>query len=297
MRRKPSIAWLWIVLASLLCGCSTIGGAPPRLTSTDALANEDPAYKTAIEDFYRLDPSNEDGRKKVRNQFVETRIAVIDHEYLKFRQSLYQGRVGAEVGTDLALLSFGALGAAVSSAGAKTTYAALSAALVGSKASIDKNVYFERTVSALLSQMDTLRNNKKIDLFDGLTKPVANYPLSYAKAETDEYYLAGTIARAIQGVNADTAAVSKDSENKLRDQIKKTLEAKGVPVKDAALTNLGNALATCYSNDANKQAMNDYLKEIGYLRTLTDFTLEEETIPKRAAMLERMRAQNRCLQE
>lgn len=296
MRPEPSIAWLWIALALPLGACSTIAGAPPRSTSTDALANEDPAYKTAIEDFYKLDASNEDGRRKVRNQFVETRIAVIDHEYLKFRQSLYQGRVGADLGADLALLSFGALGAAVSSAGAKTTYAALSAAVVGGKTSIDKNVYFERTVSALLAQMDTLRNNKKIDLFDGLTKPIANYPLSYAKSETDEYYLAGTIARAIQAVNSVTAAASNDSENKLREQIKKTLEAGGVRVANAALSDPGKALLACYSIEANRQAMNDYLKnEIGYPRSLTEFTLEEATIPKRAAMLERMRAQNRCL--
>ena len=112
------------VLSCLLVGaCSTIGGAPPRLTSIDVLAAEDPAYKKALDDFYNA--NDEKGRRAVRNQFIETRIAVIDHEYLKFRQSLYQGRVGGEVGTDLALLSLNGLGAAVSSAGAKTTYAAL----------------------------------------------------------------------------------------------------------------------------------------------------------------------------
>ena len=285
-------ACLLCLLGCALGACSTIGGAPPRLTSIDTLAAEDPAYKQALDDFYG--ETTEAGQKQVRNRFVETRIAVIDHEYLKFRQSLYQGRVGAEVGTDLALLSFNGLGAAVSSTAAKTTYAALSAALVGGKTSIDKNVYFERTVSALLSQMDTLRNNKKVSLFQGLTQPLANYPLSYAKAETDEYYLAGTIARAIQGVNLDSAAASLQSETKLREAIKKKLEAQGIPVTLDQPSAAGDLLDRCYGIEANKQPMQRYLTTIGYAKSLSEFTSDAATVAARDLMLAKLRAQGLC---
>ena len=280
------------LLCFALGACSTIGGAPPRLTSIDVLSVEDPAYKKALDDFYTQ--PTEDGQKKVRNQFVETRIAVIDHEYLKFRQSLYQGRVGAEVGTDLALLTFNGLGAVVSSTAAKTTYAAMSAALVGGKTSIDKNVYFERTVSALLSQMDTLRNNKKVSLFQGLTQPLANYPLSYAKAETDEYYLAGTIARAIQGVNLDSAAASLKSETTLRAEIKNKLEAKGVTVTLDRPSPAGDLLDQCYGLEANQQPMKRYLAAIGYTQSLSEFTSDAATVAARDEMLAKLRAQGLC---
>ncbi len=289
MRCTSSIAGLWALLLALLGGCSAISGAPERVTSADALTAEDPAYKAALDDFYRQ--TDEVGRQRVRNQFVETRIAVVDHEYLKFRQSLYERRVGSALGTDLALMSLGGLGAAVSSAGAKTTYAALSAAVVGGKASVDKNVYFERTVSALLSQMDTLRNKKKIELFDGLALPITNYPLSYAKAQTDEYYLAGTIAQAIMGVNAETAVASQATEREL---IRKNLERRGFSVTTAKTTDAGEKLEECYSDEANKQSMNDFLKEIGYPKSMSEFTADPATVEQRVQLLERMQTSNRC---
>ena len=282
------------LLALLLLGaCSSISGAPPRITSVDVLATEDPDYKRALDRFYRQ--RDDTGRVRVRNQFVETRIAIIDHEYLKFRQRLYQGRVSAELTADLGLLSLNALGAAVSSAGAKTTYAALSAALIGSKTSIDKNVYFERTIAALLSQMDTLRNNKKIVLFQGLTLPIANFPLSHAKAETDEYYLAGTIARAIQGVNAETAATAARSEGNLRDQIKQFLADKGIESTLDDPDDVGDQLDECYLTDANKATINTELRSIGYTKSLSEFTSATETRDTmRTKLLKALQAKGVC---
>jgi len=286
------LRWVGLLSLLLLGACSTISGAPPRLTSVDVLTAEDPDYKRALDRFYRQ--TSDTGRQRVRNQFVETRIAIIDHEYLKFRQSLYEGRVSTDLAADLGLLSLNALGAAVSSASAKTTYAALSAALVGSKTSIDKNVYFDRTVVALLSQMETLRNNKKVDLFRGLTLSITNYPLSYAKAETDEYYLAGTIARAIQGVNATTAVAAAKSENSLREEIKKRLEAKGIAVTQDSSDDVSDVLDTCYRDEANRDAINKQLKIIGYPDSLSDFTTEDATLQQRAVVLKALRAQGLC---
>lgn len=291
MRRLGAALALLTML--LLGACSSISGAPPRITSADVLATEDPDYKHALDRFYRQ--KDDTGRVRVRNQFVETRIAIIDHEYLKFRQSLYQGRISAELTADLGLLSLNALGAAVSSAGAKTTYAALSAALVGSKTSIDKNVYFERTVAALLSQMDTLRNNKKILLFQGLTQPIANFPLSHAKAETDEYYLAGTIARAIQGVNAETAVTAARSEGKLRDQIKQFLADKGIESTLDDPDETGDLLDECYRTDANKATINTELKALGYTKSISEFTSATETRETmRAKLLKAVQAKGVC---
>lgn len=286
-------AALTLLAILLLGGCSSISGAPPRLTSVDVLATEDPDYKQTLDRFYRQ--RDEAGRVRVRNQFVETRIAIVDHEYLKFRQSLYQGRVSTELATDIGLLTLNAAGAAVSSTAAKTTYAALSAALVGSKTSIDKNVYFERTVSALLSQMDTLRNNKKIVLFEGLTQPIAKFPLSHAKAETDEYYLGGTIARAIQGVNAETAATASRSEVKLREQIKGFLAAQGIASTLDDPDEIGDQLDGCYLTEANQVTINDELKALGYVKSLSEFTSATETRETmRAALLRAVQAKGVC---
>jgi hypothetical protein len=288
-------AALSLLAMLLLGGCSSISGAPPRLTSVDVLATEDPDYKQTLDRFYRQ--KDEAGQVRVRNQFVETRIAIVDHEYLKFRQSLYQGRVSTELATDIGLLTLNAAGATVSSTAAKTTYAALSAALVGSKTSIDKNVYFERTVSALLSQMDTLRNNKKIVLFEGLTQPIAKFPLSHAKAETDEYYLAGTIARAIQGVNAETAATAARSEVNLRNQIKGFLASQGIASTVADPDVIGDRLNECYrtATDADRVTINAELKALGYDKSISEFVFDTETREtKRAVLLTAVQAKGVC---
>lgn len=286
-------AVLSLLTTVLLGGCSSISGAPPRLTSVDVLATEDPDYKQTLDRFYRQ--KDDAGRVRVRNQFIETRIAIVDHEYLKFRQSLYQGRVSAELVSDLGLLTLNAAGAAVSSTGAKTTYAALSAALVGSKTSIDKNVYFERTVAALLSQMDTLRNNKKIVLFEGLTQPIAMFPLSHAKAETDEYYLAGTIARAIQGVNVESATAAAKSEENLRDKIKGFLAAQGIDSTLDAPDQIGDQLDECYRIKDNKDIINLELKALKYPKSLSEFTSDKGTQEtQRAALLKAVQAKGIC---
>jgi len=290
------LRWAGLLSLPLLGACSTFSGAPPRLTSVDVLTAEDPQYKKALDDFYLK--TDETYRRNVRNQFVEARIAIIDQEYLKFRQSLYQDRIGVDLTADLGLLSLNALGAAVSSAAAKTTYAALSAALVGSKTSIDKNVYFERTLVAMLSQMDTLRNNKKIDLFKGLTQPIANYPLSYAKAETDEYYLAGTIARAIQGVNAETAVTAAASRIELTKQmqIKQRLEDQGVEVSQGSSNDVTLVLEKCYSVKANRETINNLLQgePYRYRGKLSEFTSDPTTLQQRSRLLSELRTKGLC---
>lgn len=204
--RTAALSGLLLVLA----GCASFDGAPPRPEQGAALDKVDAAYHAALKEYYDK-AANPAEQALVRNRFIEMRTGLIDHHYASFRSSLYAQRVGSAVGVDLATLGLNIAGVLTPGEHAKTAMNALSGGLIGGKASIDKNVYFDRTLPALLSQMEAQRNTVRLRLLTGMAEPTARYPLLQAAADLAEYYAAGTLAGAVAGITQQAAAVEASS--------------------------------------------------------------------------------------
>lgn len=197
--RRPLAAVLTLTLAAWLGGCASFNGAPafdPAVT----LAAADPMYDGFVTRFYGTTDAAQ--RVAIRNEFIEKRSGVIDRAYAGFKESIYTQRVGSAVGVDIATLVLNAAGAALPDAGVKTGTSALSAALIGGKTSIDKNVYFDRTLPALLAQMDGQRSVVRERILAGMASDATLYPLMQAASDLDAYLSAGSVTGAIAAITA-----------------------------------------------------------------------------------------------
>ncbi len=286
------------VLASSLAGCASFEGAPPRSDGEVSLESSDKLYHTVIENYYRTDDPTR--RAKIRNRFIEVRAGLIDRKYATFKREIYTQRVGSDVGVDVATMGLNAIGAAVSDVGAKTALHALSGGLIGSKASIDKNVYFDRTLPAMLAQMDGLRAKVRIQLLNGMLVDSDRYPLMQAAADLEDYYAAGTIPGAIAGITTQASVELKQASAKLEGRlpdeaaVTATLKSRGFMVLRAEDSDTGTALMACLSpggkpNDENQKALETWLRAENFALdrpfALTDFLTQPVNEPLRKKAL------------
>lgn len=213
---RPRAAALSLMLAALLGGCASFSGAPTVDPAT-TLATADPLYASYVTRFYATTDMAQ--RVAVRNEFIEQRSGVIDRAYAGFKESIYTQRVGSAVGVDIATLVLNAAGAALPDAGVKTGTSALSATLIGSKTSIDKNVYFDRTLPALLAQMDGQRSVVRERILAGMASDATLYPLMQAASDLDAYLQAGSVTGAIAAITAQAGAAQQTAEKALRSRL------------------------------------------------------------------------------
>lgn len=207
---------LLMLVTAMLQGCASLHGAPEWPTA-QSLKQDDPLYQRFMTRFYAA-PTSE-ARALIRNEFIEVRTALINRSFNQFRQDIYAQRVGTAVSVDLATMLLGGLAAAVSNVGVKTGAGALTAVLVGSKASVDKNVFFDRTLPALLAQMEAKRAQVRERILAGMSADPVLYPLMQADSDLEAYFDAGTISGAITEVTAQAGVVKEQADQALRKRL------------------------------------------------------------------------------
>jgi hypothetical protein len=236
---------LALLLASLLGGCGTVryGGAPePSFDADQDLEQLGRVFQPAdsISQFY-ASPSL-DGR----NRFITGRLTMMNIRYIQFIRHLTTDRQLLDTAGAMLTLGMNIAGAAVGAASTKTVLAALSAGVTGTKEVIDKNYYFDKTIPALVGQMNAERKKALIPILAGLKVDLDDYPFAQAVTDLHNYYFAGTFAGAIQAIQADAA-----EKEQRQDQIIATLTPLSIEqVADkAALT---QALGTLGAADLPK---------------------------------------------
>ncbi len=206
---------LALILAGLLAGCSTIryGGAPEPSFDVgkdlEQLAKEfEPA--SSISDFYKK-PSVD-----ARNKFITGRITLMNIRYIQFVRQLTTDRQLLDTATAMLVLGMNIAGASFAAAGTKTVLAALSAGVTGSKEAIDKNYFFDKTIPALVSQMNAERKKALYPLLVGIrTRSLDDYSFAQGVTDLNDYYLAGTFTGAIHGIQIDAAAKEEFADRKI----------------------------------------------------------------------------------
>ena len=241
-----------IAIGASLSGCASFRGAPAwdgaqKLDAVDAL------YAGYVAQYFNA--VSPDVKASIRNQYVTVRMAIVDGNYQDYKQGLYSQRVGSAVALDTLTMTLNAAGAAIADVGTKTATSAVSAGLVGGQASIDKNVYFDRTLPAMLSQMDGLRSQIRARLYAGLILSSDSYPISEAHSDLTAYFDAGTIYGAISALTNQAGQTQASADKVLKDrhpsepEIKAQLASKGFAVTEAAVTETTAQVQKCL--DAN----------------------------------------------
>ena len=196
---------LSILLIVALGGCTTIrhGGAPEPSFDVDAdlaeLAKEF-GERGKIVDFYTK-PSQAE-----RDKFIVGRLTMMNIRYIQFVRSITADKQLLDSAAQMLVLGLSLAGASVSAASTKTVLAAIAAGVTGSKEIIDKNYYYERTIPALVAQMNAERKKALIPLLTGMSNSLDLYRFDQAVTDLHNYYFAGTFTGAIQAIQADAAA-------------------------------------------------------------------------------------------
>lgn len=200
-------------LAMLASGCSTFRGAPTPLLKPALIKNDGFVDAKAEMDILIGDDLDEGAR----NAAVFKLMALADVRYLEFRNDIVANRKHTRSASNAMLLATDIAATLTQSTGVKDNYIALSALISGGETIYDKDYLFDRTIEALVAQMDANRKAKQVHIYESLgEKSVQAYPGQAALADVLDYYYMGTINAAVIGVQKSANEQLRQSEQDLR---------------------------------------------------------------------------------
>jgi hypothetical protein len=225
------------VVAAILGGCAGLEQFPKSSTGYDeALLSLDKEYNDALEEIYavgvpasKTDTEKKDAaakkntsdtksipeqKKDIRNQLIEKRLAVIDVHFKNFVQQLAKDNARVDLGVALVGVGVGAAGSLVSET-ASQILSAVSGGLTGSQAAYSKAVLYEKTIGALLAQMQASRKAIAAEIFESWSETLDIYPMWRARQHLEAYQFAGSIPGAIIATAADAKVKDAEAEKKI----------------------------------------------------------------------------------
>ncbi|MBM4276621.1 MAG: hypothetical protein FJ130_01910 [Deltaproteobacteria bacterium] len=211
-----AVIGLSLVLFLLTFGCASLryaGAPPPSYDVDEDLKQLAEHFKpaTAVKNYYaKSEPTPKD-----RDVVISARLVMINLEYLKWLRTVTADKQFLDTATDVLILSLNLAAAATGGETAKTVLSAISAGVAGSKTSIDKHYYYEKTVPALVAAMNAQRKDVLARILEGMKKNLEEYSFEQALADVYEYYQAGTFMGAITAIQSDSGAKEKKADLKI----------------------------------------------------------------------------------
>ena len=210
---------LGVIFLTLLGGCSAFSGYPRNYQSDSAVLDADQPYLSAnVRTIGNAQSDSERGglsQQQYRDTVVYRRLEVIDIFYYDFESKLVGSYNGLDAGADLTGLILNGLGATTGSATTKAALAAASAGVIGAKATVNTDLFYQKTLPALVSEMRAGRQTALVPIKAGLTQPVTKYSIDQALGDVNTYYVAGTLPSAVQQVTAQAGAATASANDAL----------------------------------------------------------------------------------
>jgi hypothetical protein len=205
-----------LALISLMFGCASLrnGGVPESLPTVQADRH---AVDEALNDAGAIGSLLRSGATETqRNSFIQSRLLALDLRYYEFVTRLRYERQAADAALQLTQIGLGVAGVATSAPRTKTNLAATAAALVGVKAVVDKEYYFDKTVPALVAMMNAKRSAVLAKIKESMGRLIAQYGASEVLADLDKYERSGQLAEAVAAVEVLAKAEEEASEIQIR---------------------------------------------------------------------------------
>jgi hypothetical protein len=219
----------------LLTACDSVQGYPQDPDNSAAvIASFDPTWDAD----YSFSTDSE-ARRRYRDLIVLNRMRTYDIAFDNFERGLYGQGNSIAVAGSLATITMGAVGGVAGAAVTKAALNVASGAVTGAEGAISKELYYQRTLPALISQMEANRTNAKISILKGIKQPDSDYPLVQAYADLEILKAAGGIPTAISNV---TQSASENAQNANDALLVVSTETFRTSVSDSG-TNLENWLA------------------------------------------------------
>lgn len=196
-----------LLISTAVTGCAAVRGGPQSVFDSAALVNVARSYdvETVADEMAVGDAT---AQKQYRNKVIQAYLTAIDARYYQFRSDLsVEGRGGA-LGFDTAILALATIGSI--STGAAPELAAANSFLAGSRAAIDKNLLYEKTLPAIFAAMDAGRLRQRTVILARMQEDVGAYPMEAAWNDLQNYQVAGSFDDAVTQIT-DSAATDRAS--------------------------------------------------------------------------------------
>ncbi len=196
-----------------LCGCATIRGS--QATVPELYASTLVPVGTALKSYYQVPDTARGGmtRFAYRNYVVASYTSAIDKRYRTFTDQLRSGGRGSALG--FGLLQLGLTGAtALAKEADVSELATITAIATGAGAVVDENVFFDRTMPAIIAAMDAERAGIKTDIARKKALSADRYSLDEAIDDLDRLQRAGRLDRALARITraAEADRVAQEEE-------------------------------------------------------------------------------------
>jgi hypothetical protein len=262
---KPFPLVVALAVTAMLAACAPVHGFADNPADQAAVQAGLQRYFLADVDAEYAKKTGAD-RQAFRDEVVINRLRAYDIAFQEFQRRLWSDANFVSAGGDLVVLALAGLGATTAHAATASALAVASAGVVGAQSSISKDLYFQRTMPALLAQMQANRDRIKVTILNGLARPDAQYPLYRANADLDALQAASSIPSAVGDITQQASA----AETKAKAELSRVSYVAGVVPASAQeravkLTNAVRSLAA--STDPSDAAKLDRLAaELGASR-------------------------------
>lgn len=144
-----------------------------------------------------------------RNDMIIEIGYLIDYQFEEFANGLNSGRTFFNTASDITVISLTTASTLFGAESTKSILSGLATIVEGGQTSIDKHYFQKQTMAALASQMRANRDKAWSSIATNMTKPLGDYSAQQALSELIEYYNAGSLLRALESVEKETAANKK----------------------------------------------------------------------------------------
>jgi len=215
---KRQAAYTRTILSPLICiamlsGCVSLRGTPEN--ALDSVAAEikegGKIYSTRSEILEHYDNTTDvTKRKESRNRVLLLYMEAIDDNYDQYAARLFNEGIQFGLGFETAIIGLAAT-ASLFESSADDLAKAISAA-AGIHAAVNKNLYFDRTLPALIATMDARRTKIETQLISKMKQPTSDYPIEGVLRDLRKYQQAGTLYRAITDLTGLAVAENNDAQ-------------------------------------------------------------------------------------
>lgn len=138
-------------------------------------------------------------------------LAAADLRFMTFRQDLSRQTKGTNVGFDLAILALTGT-ASLTGKVVANGLSAGAAGLTGSRAAIAKELWFDKTLPALLTAMEAKRTTVRTTIMTRMREPAESYSLAEAMNDVMAYQAAASLDAAIETVTTAASEKATDAD-------------------------------------------------------------------------------------
>ena len=158
-----------VCLVGSAAACSAIRGYPESPEDSDvAVGRLNVAAEAARVQYDQA--ADTQVRTALRNRIVYAKLQMQEILFTDFQSRLWADNNIFTTGGDLIVLILSGLGATTGDSGTKAALSAASARIVGARGVISKDIFYQRTLPAILAQMSANRDLVKAAILDNINK-------------------------------------------------------------------------------------------------------------------------------